>query len=82
MQVKFRLERDIFHGHETGAIEVQAKERYLIVMQRVHLKLRLDRERYLIVMPREQSRYTLEKVISDYHATGVIEVQAVKIYIL
>ena len=44
MQVKYRLERDICDGHATGAIKVQANERYLMVFKWMNLECMLERE--------------------------------------
>ena len=43
VQLKYRLERDIFDGHATGAIKVQARDRYLMVIKGMHLEFTLER---------------------------------------
>ena len=53
----------------------------MIVMQRVHLKYRLDRKRYLMVMQLVQLKYRIEREISECNAKSAIEVQARERYI-
>ena len=44
MQLKYRLEkeRERSDGHATGAIDIQAREKYLMVIQWKQLRYRLE----------------------------------------
>ena len=79
VQFRYMLERVITNGTSTGAIEVQARKKDIRwSCNGLPLKYMLERERYLMVMQWVQLKYRLERVISDDHAKGAIEAQALE----